>query len=129
MTNQRSVPVWILIVSGILSLMGFIVSASLIFTPEKVLPTVDLTAKGIDYLIYMWAARQFAEAFLFAYSALKRSITMLTLSYIFFLVMNMGDFLIGLSENDTALTAGALVMCILAPTMIYFLNKTTKASN
>lgn len=127
MTQElKSIPKWILIVSGLFALLGLIVSSSLCFSPKSVLQTVDLNAKGVDYLIYMWAARQFSVGFIFGFATLKKSIPMLTIAYIFFLVMNIGDFLIGISQKDNSLIIGALVMCAIASTMIYFLNKKTK---
>ena len=92
--GQNVLPKWILIVSGIFALMEFMVSISLCVAPQSVLETVDLSAKGVDYVIYMWAARQFALGFIFGYATLKRSIPMLTIAYIFFLVMFVGDFII-----------------------------------
>ena len=121
--GQRSLPKWILIVSGIIALLEFLVSLSLCFSPQSVVDTVDLNAKGVTYLIYMWAARQFALAFIFAFATFKRSIPMLTIAYIFFLVMFVGDLLIGISQKENALIIGALVMCIISAAMIYALNK------
>ena len=120
---QKSIPKWIRIVSGFFALLGLMVSASLYFSPESVLQKVDLHAKGVDYLIYMWAARQFALGFIFGFATLKKSIAMLTTSYLFFLVMNIADFFIGISQNDRSLIFGALFMCIIASIMIYFLSK------
>jgi hypothetical protein len=62
--GQKSLPKWILIVSGLFALLELMVSLSLCFSPQSVLETVDLNAKGVDYLIYMWAARQFALGFI-----------------------------------------------------------------
>jgi hypothetical protein len=124
--NLKLISTWILVVSGIFAVLGLIVSLSLLFSPQSVLKTVDLNAKGVNYLIYMWSARQFAEGFIFGYATLKKSKPMLTLAYIFFLVMNIGDFLIGVNQKDNSLIIGALVMCIIAPLMIYFINKQTK---
>ena len=124
--GQKSLPKWILIVSGLFALLGLMVSSSLCFSPQSVLQTVDLNAKGVDYLIYMWAARQFAVGFIFGFATLKKSIPMLTIAYIFFLVMNIGDFFIGISQLDSSLYIGAGVMCIIASTMLYFINKQSK---
>ena len=124
--EQKSLPKWILIVSGLFALLGLMVSSTLCFSPQSVLQTVDLNATGVDYLIYMWAARQFAEGFIFGYATLKKSIPMLTIAYIFFLVMNVGDFFIGISQHDSSLYIGAGVMCIIASTMLYFINKQSK---
>ena len=124
--GQKSLPKWILIVSGLFALLELMVSLSLCFSPQSVLETVDFNAKGVDYLIYMWAARQFAVGFIFGFATLKKSIPMLTIAYIFFLVMNIGDFFIGLSQHDSSLYIGAGVMCIIASTMLYFINKQSK---
>jgi hypothetical protein len=120
---QKPLPKWILIVSGFFAFLGLIVSSSLCFSPQSVLLTVDLNAKGVDYLIYMWAARQFAVGFIFGFATLKKSIPMLTIAYIFFLVMNIGDFFIGISQHDSSLYIGSLVMCVISSTMICVINK------
>lgn len=127
MTQEtKSIPKWILIVSGLFALLGLIVSSTLIFSPESVLKTVDLNTKGVGYLAQMWATRQFAVGFIFAFATLKKSIPMLTLAYLFFLVMNIGDFFVGISQQDSSIYIGAIVMCIISSTMLYFINKQIK---
>lgn len=124
--GQKSLPKWILIVSGLFALLGLIASSLLCFSPKSVLPTVDLNATGVDYLIYIWAARQFAVGVIFGFATLKKSIPMLTIAYIFFLVMTICDFIIGISRHDSSVYIGAGVMCIIVPTMLYFVNKQSK---
>ncbi len=97
--EQRLLPKWILIVSGVFALMEVLVSISLCIAPQSVVETVDLTAKGVYYIIYMWAARQFALGFIFAFATFKKSISMLTIAYVFFLVMFVGDFFIGITQK------------------------------
>ncbi len=121
--GQKSLPKWILIVSGLFALLEMMVSLSLCFSPQSVVQTVDLNAKGVDYLIYMWAARQFALGVIFAYATFRKSIPMLTIAYIFFLVMFVGDLFIGISQKDNSLIVGALVMCIVSLALIFALNK------
>ncbi len=121
--GQKPVPKWILIVSGLIALMELMVSLAMIFSPQSVVPTVDLNAKGVDYLIYMWAARQFALGFIFAYATYKKSIPMLTTAYIFLLVMFVGDFFIGISQKDNSLIISALVMCIVSSALIFAISK------
>jgi hypothetical protein len=121
--GQKSVPKWILIISGLFALLELIVSLSLCISPESVLETVDLNAKGVHYIVYMWAARQFALGFIFAFATFKKSIPMLTIAYIFFLVMFVGDFLIGISQKENSLIISAIVMCIISSAMIFALNK------
>jgi hypothetical protein len=120
---QKLLPKWILIVSGFFALMELMVSVSICFSPQSVLEEVDFTAKGVDYLAYMWAARQFALGFIFAFATFKRSIPMLTIAYIFFLVMFVGDLFIGILQKETALIISALVMCIISSVMIFVINK------
>ena len=121
--GQKSLPKWILIVSGVFALLELTVSLSLCFSPQSVLETVDLNAQGVDYLIYMWAARQFALAFIFGFATFKKSIPMLTITYIFFLVMMIGDLFIGISQKNNSLIIGAVVMCIISSALIFALNK------
>jgi hypothetical membrane protein len=127
MTQKHgSLPTWILIISGLFALMEVGVSISYVVAPESVLENVDLHAKGVTYLVQMWAARQFALGFIFCYAVFKRSASMLTLAYLFFLVMFIGDVLIGIGMKDPALYGAALVMCLIASVMIYFINKRSK---
>ena len=121
--GQKSLPKWILIVSGLFALLELVVSVSLFISPESVLETVDLKAKGVDFLIYMWATRQFALGFIFAFATFKKSIPMLTIAYIFFLVMFVGDLFIGISQKQNSLIISALVMCIVSAVMIFAINR------
>ncbi len=121
--EKKSLPKWILIVSGFFALMELMVSASLCFSPQSVLETVDLEAKGVDYVVNMWAVRQFALGIIFAYATFKKSIPMLSIAYIFFLVMFIGDFIIGILQKENSLIISALVMCLISSAMIFTLNK------
>jgi hypothetical protein len=44
---------------------------------------------------------------------------MLMLAYIFFLVMNLGDIVVGVSQHDNSLITGAAFMSVVAFSMIY----------
>jgi hypothetical protein len=121
--EQRSLPKWILIASWAFALLEIMVSLALYFSPQSVAETVDLNAKGVDYLIQMWAVRQLALGFIFAFAAFKKSVPMLTIAYIFFLVMFIGDLLIGISQNNNSLIMAALVMCVISSAILFVLNK------
>ncbi|MCH7973904.1 MAG: hypothetical protein IH949_08465 [Bacteroidetes bacterium] len=123
------IPKWILIISTLFALLGFIVSSTLLFAPENAIKTVDLEAKGVDYLIQMWAVRQFTVGFIFGFAVLKKSIPMLNIAYIFFLIMNIGDMIIGSLQNDNSLIIGASIMSVIAATMLYFIDKKTRIEN
>lgn len=120
---QKSLPKWVLIISGLLALMEIMVGISLYIAPESVLETVDLKAKGVDYVVHMWAVRQFALGFIFAFAAFKKSAQMLTIAYIFFLVMFVGDLLIGISQKENSLIIAALVMCAISSALLFVINK------
>lgn len=124
--EQKSLPKWILIVSGLFALMELGASMLFIFSPQSMADTVDLNAKGVGFLILMWASRQFALGFIFAFATIKKSNPMLTLAYIFLLVMLVSDLCIGFAQDDSSLYIGAGVMCIMASSMIYFINKHSK---
>ena len=121
--EQRVIPTWILIVTGLFALLEIMVSISLIVSPQSVLETVDLNAKGVKYLIYMWASRQFALGVILAFATIKRSAPMLTLAYIFFLVMFVCDLFIGISQKENSLIIAALVMCVVAAALLFFINR------
>lgn len=120
--GAKSLPKWILIVSGLFAFLEIMVSLALFFAPQSVVETVDLNAKGVDYLIYMWAVRQFALGFIFAFATFKKSIPMLTIAYIFFLVMFVGDLFIGILQKENLIIISALVMCVISSVLIYVIN-------
>ena len=119
--GKRSLPKWILIVSALFALMELAGSLVLFLAPESFLEMVDFTAKGVDYLVYMWATRQFALGFILAFATMKRSVPMLTIAYVFLLVMFVGDLIIGFTQKDSALIISSLVMCILSAAMLFAL--------
>jgi len=121
--EQKSLPKWILIVSGLFALMELGVSVSLFFSPQSMADKIDLNAKGVDLLIFMWASRQFALGFIFAFATIKKSISMLTLAYIFFLVMFVCDLIVGVLLKNNSLVIGGIVMTLIASTLIFLINK------
>ena len=123
---QRSLPKWILIVSALFALLEVMVSFTLCFSPQSVVETVDLNVKGVQYIIYMWAARQFALGFIFAFATFRKSIAMLTIAYVFFLVMFIGDLLIGIVQKENSMIVAAIVMCIISLTILFALNTQSK---
>jgi hypothetical protein len=123
MGTQKSLPLWILIVSGIFAILEIMVSLLLYFSPQSVMENADLGAKGVNYIIFMWAARQFALGFIFGFATIKKSVPMLIICYIFFLVMFAGDILIGFLQKENSLVISALVMCIISSAMLFTLNK------
>lgn len=128
MKNVNSqMPKWILIVSILFALLGFMVSTTLLFSPENAIKTVDFEANGVGYLIQMWAVRQFTVGFIFLYSVIKKSNPMLNIAYIFFLVMNIGDIIIGFLQDDNSLITGASIMSVISVIMLYYINRKVRS--
>lgn len=123
MEIKNEVPKWLLIVSAIFAIMEIGVSFMLYFSPEEVVENLDVSANGVDFLTLMWAVRQFALGVIFSYATFKRSVAMLTICYIFLLVMFLGDLTIGILKRDAGLISATIVMCIIAVGLLYKLNK------
>jgi hypothetical protein len=121
--EQKSLPKWILVVSGLFALMEIMAAVAICISPQDVLEKVDVSAAGVIYLVYMWAVRQFAIGVIFAYSTFKKSVPMLALSYIFFLVMFIGDVIVGILQKENSFVITALVMCIISIAMLFAVNK------
>ncbi len=121
--GKRPVPKWILAVSGLFALLEIMVSIAICVSPQSVVDDVDLSAKGVDYLLYMWAARQFALGFILGYATIKRSVPMLTLAFLFLLVMFAGDLAIGIWQRATSLIVTAVVMCGISAALIVAVNR------
>lgn len=121
--EQKTVPTWIRIVSGLLALMEMMVTFSLAFSPDSMADKIDLQAKGVGFLMLVWATRQFALGFMFAFATFRRSAPMLTVAYVFLLVMFAGDLVIGVLQKDNMLVVSALVFCAFAAGMLFFINR------
>lgn len=117
--ETNSPAIWILVVTGLFAIMEIGAAVALFFFPESMADQIDLNATGTKFLMYMWATRQFALGVIFAFAIYKRSGQMLTLSYIFFLVMFLGDGVVGIMLHDNSLLASAVLMCIVAAGILY----------
>lgn len=91
--------------------------------PQEVLETVDLNAKGVNYVVQMWGVRQLALGVIFGFATFKKSVPMLTLAYVFFLVMMVGDMVIGIAQKENALVIASAVTFVISAAMIYAINK------
>lgn len=124
MTNETTkLPFWIRIATGFFALMEIAVSLFIWFSPESVLENVDVKAKGVDYLFQLWAVRQFALGIILGVAGWKNTPAMLTISYLFFLIMFLGDMLIGSIQKETPLVFSALVMCLVSGAMLLTINR------
>jgi hypothetical protein len=126
--ERKLVPKWILIVTGLLALSTLIGGVALIFSPETVADSADLTAKGVYYLIHIWAVRQFAMAFIFAFATFKKSFPMLLITYIALLITSIGDIIVGISQKESSFFIPAIFVSIIASVMIYFVNKQAESN-
>ena len=122
-THPTRLPAWILIVSGLFALLEIMSSIMICFSPESMLENLDIHARGVDYLMYLWGARQFALGFIIAFATWKRSAPMLILAYVFLLVMFMGDLVIGIVQKENSLVFSAMAMCLISSIMLVAINK------
>lgn len=121
--EQTSTPKWIFIVSALFAIIELMVSVSLWFSPHSVVETLDLDANGVRFVVQMWAVRQFALGCIFAFATFKKSVPMLTISYVFLMIMFIGDMLIGVVHKQNPLIISALVMSAVAALLLFILNK------
>ncbi|HQQ94215.1 MAG TPA: hypothetical protein PLQ93_06650 [Bacteroidia bacterium] len=103
------------------------VSISLFLSPQAMLENVDFKAKGVDYLVFLWATRQLALGIIFAFAAFKRSVPMLKVAYLFLLIMFLGDLFIGIRQNESSLIVSAIIMSGLSAFVLYSLNRFEKS--
>lgn len=96
---------------------------TLFFFPETMADQIDLAATGTRFLMYMWATRQFALGLIFAVSVFRKSGQMLSLAYLFLLVMFLGDSLVGTMLHDYSLLASSALMSLISATMLYVLRR------
>lgn len=123
MESEKQLPIWLIIVSGLFAALEIMVSLSIWFTPETVVEAATLKSNGVIFLTRMWAVRQFALGCIIGFSTWKKSVPMLTLSYIFLLVMFLGDGLVGIVQKEQPLIMAAALMCIISGTILFILQK------
>lgn len=120
---KNTIPTWITIVAGLMAALGLFVGASLYISPGTFVPDIDFSDTGIQFLTQMWAARQIAIASIIAYSLIRKSVPMLTISLMAYFLMNIQDAIIGFSREDMGLLFGALFFGSLAATMAFTLGR------
>ena len=121
--EQKPLPVWILIVSGLFALLEIMVGILLFTSPQSMLETIDFTSKDTLFLAQMWAGRQLALGVILAYATFKKSISMLTVCYLFLLVMFLGDLIAGVMQKDNTTIMAAVVMSVVAASMLFVLGR------
>jgi len=124
MNASQSTPArWVLNISALFSTLEIIVSIVLFVSPESALETVDMNAKGVDYVIYMWGVRQFALGVILAIATNKRSIPMLTVCFVFLVTMFIGDVVIGILFKEIPLIISALFMSVISAALLFGVNR------
>ena len=105
--SKNLIPLWILLLTGAISLLGIIVGISLYLSPGSSLPDVDFTANGVTLLTDMWAARQIAIASIMGYGVIRRRAAIMQAGLAIYCVMNIQDAAIGFLHQDMGLGIGA----------------------
>ena len=120
--SHRPLPTWTLIVSWLFALLELVNGVSLFITPA-LLEMVDVTAKGVDAVIRMWAVRQFALGVILLVGALKKSRPVLNAGFLFMMVMFLGDLIVGVHHHYESMIVSGLVMCALCCVLFFFMNR------
>lgn len=123
MDPTKNLPLWLIIVSGMFAALEIMVSFSIWFTPETVVEVSTLKSNGVIFLTRMWAVRQFALGSIIGFATWKKSTPMLTLSYIFLLIMFLGDGLVGIVQKEQPLIMAAGLMCCISGAILFMLHK------
>lgn len=116
---NRNVPNWLLVVSALFALMEIGVSITMFLNPESFSDKIDIGAKGVLFLVYMWFIRQFALGSSLAFATWQRSTQMLFICYLFFLVMFIGDLIVGLIQNDINLAISSLIFVVISSALLF----------
>jgi hypothetical protein len=118
---------WIIIISCLLSLLGISISIMMyVMPPNTFIPGLDPDSSAVAYLNSMCAARQLSIATCIGFAALRKSTPMLTLSWICYLLLNIQDALIGVSQHDSGMIGGGIVISILSVLILFKLNSGKK---
>jgi hypothetical protein len=126
--TQNSLPKWILIVSALVALMEIGGSIFMCLSPESMADSVDVAARGVSFILCLWSVRQFALGVIFAYATFRKSAQMLSVCYLFFLVMFVGDLVLGVVQHETNLIVSAAVMSLIGAGMLYAVNRPQPAA-
>lgn len=115
---------WIIILSCLLSLLGISISISMyIMPPDTFIPGLDPGSPAVTFLNAMCASRQLSIAVCIGFAALNRSAPMLMLSWLCYLLLNIQDAVIGITQHDSGMITGATVISLLAVLILYSLAK------
>ncbi len=119
----RIIPKWIRIIASFIALLSLFVGVSLYASPDTFIPNIDFSESGVRFLTAMWAARQIAIGAIIIFALIRKSVPMLILALLGYLIMNVQDIIIGWVNNDTGLAFGASFFTILAGIMCFKLYK------
>lgn len=124
--NQHTSPpaTWLIVLTYLFAAMEIMVSFSIWSNPQAIIETLDATASGVGFLAKMWAVRQLALGAILAFAAFKKSRPMLSVAYLFVLIMFLGDLVIGIGEKQNPLILSAAIMALVAAGLLYLINKT-----
>ncbi|WP_045856975.1 hypothetical protein [Teredinibacter purpureus] len=120
---NKNIPLWITVVSMLLTLLGVFVGSSLYLSPATFVQQVNFSDPNVLFLAYMWGARQIAIALIIGYSTAKQSSLMLRVSLLAYCLMTFQDVFIGIVQNDSGLIIGSAIFCLLSATMMIVLWK------
>lgn len=83
----RSIPLWVTVLTALITLSGLAFSVTLYFSPQTFFPATNFFEKEIHHLTDMWAMEQFSMSALLVYALIlqKKEILLLGLRLMIFL--------------------------------------------
>lgn len=123
---KRSIPIWVSIVAGILTLGGFAFTITLYIMPQNFFPKTDFSILDVKHFTDMWALRQFAISVLIAYALIRQDGIMLKTSLILVTLINLLTIPLAILRQDNNLIMESVVYTGIGVLMIFALIKREK---
>jgi hypothetical protein len=119
----RSIPLWVTIVAGLMTLSILAFSINLVVHPKTFFPDTDFSVKDVRHFTTMWAMRQFSIGALIAYSLVRQSAQPFKIGLSLLFLVNIFTIVEGAYISNTFLIAESIVYCCISGIMIFAINK------
>ncbi|MEP6749908.1 MAG: hypothetical protein ABJB86_19375 [Bacteroidota bacterium] len=120
---KQAIPVWITILTSVITLSGLAFSITLYFSPQIFFPATDFLLKDVRHFTDMWAMRQFAFALLLVYALVTQQAQTLKPAIALMICLNILTIADGAVAGDKKVVIESIVYTVLASVMFAGLNK------
>lgn len=120
---KRSIPLWVTIIAGLMTLSILAFSVNLVVHPTTFFPGTDFLAKDVRHFTSMWAMRQFCFGALIAYSLVRQDPRVLKIALALVILVNIFTILEGVYINNSFLVVESVIYCGVSAAMISAVNR------